>query len=72
MAIHSVGYTHVKDSVSTPRTISSDGDRGLAIPKQDLGYLREYLREIYPELATKAFSATRLCWYERPLPAEKW
>jgi len=48
--------------ISTPRTILSDPDTGLAIPKQALKELRQGLGAIYPDLARKPFSATRLCW----------
>ncbi|RDB25467.1 L-pipecolate oxidase [Hypsizygus marmoreus] len=63
MAIHSAGYTHTTDGVSTPRTITTDPERGLLIPKSNVQLLRKYLREVYPKLAEKPFSATRLCWY---------
>ncbi|KAF4621342.1 hypothetical protein D9613_000843 [Agrocybe pediades] len=66
VAIHAAGYTYFKDAdtkVSTPRTITSDPENGLLIPKPMLKALREELRKIYPELAEKPFIGTRLCWY---------
>lgn len=65
VAIHGPGFTHtaVNSNLSTPRTITSDPDNGLAIPKHILQELRKGLREVYPDLAKKPFSATRLCWY---------
>ena len=63
MAMHIAGYTHKPDGdISTPRTVLSDPERGLLIPKSDLQRLRNHLRKIYPSLAEKPFSATRLCW----------
>ncbi|KAG7449647.1 FAD dependent oxidoreductase [Guyanagaster necrorhizus] len=63
MAIHSRGYTHTKDAISTPRTVVSDGEDGLRIPKADLNELRVRFREVFPELADKSLLRTRLCWY---------
>ncbi|KAG6813524.1 hypothetical protein H0H92_010229 [Tricholoma furcatifolium] len=63
MAMHLAGYTHTKDGVSTPRTISDDPERGLLIPRYNAEELRKQLRKVYPKLAEKAFCATRLCWY---------
>lgn len=62
MAIHDSGYTHTQNAVSTPRTILSDAEEGLRIPKAILKELRSRLREVYPDLAEKPFSGTRLCW----------
>ena len=64
MAIHSTGFLYKPDETqpSTPRTSLSDGDDGLRIPKVALTRLRENLRRLYPELAEKPFSGTRLCW----------
>ena len=64
MAIHDNGYLYkpAADTPSTPRTSLSDGQDGLRIPKQVLKRLRDELRRIYPELADKPFSGTRLCW----------
>ncbi|GJJ08116.1 hypothetical protein Clacol_002324 [Clathrus columnatus] len=65
-AIHCSGYTYMKQNglhlISTPRTFMTDEDGG-AIPRSMLKELRERLREIYPELAARPFSGTRLCWY---------
>jgi sarcosine oxidase/L-pipecolate oxidase len=64
LAIHSAGYTHFegKRSTSTPRTVTSDPESGLLIPRAALADLRGHLRNIYPELAEKPFRSTRLCW----------
>ncbi|KAI0302378.1 FAD dependent oxidoreductase [Multifurca ochricompacta] len=61
-----VHYTHggtEKKIVSTPRTVSSHGDDGLRVPQSSLKRLRSSLRDVYPDLADKAFTSTRLCWY---------
>lgn len=63
MATHSAGYTHTRGTVSTPRTISSNPVDGHCIPKASLQELRKHLRGVYPDLADKPFSNTRLCWY---------
>lgn len=63
MAMHIGGYTYTDAGVSTPRTVTTDVARGLLIPKRDIQQMRGHLREVYPSLADKAFSATRLCWY---------
>ncbi|KAJ7496958.1 FAD dependent oxidoreductase [Mycena latifolia] len=65
MAVHSAGYTHTlgANTISTPRTITSDPETGLLIPKEDVKELRDGLRMVYPALADKPFVATRLCWY---------
>ena len=67
-AIHSGGFVQkIKAAksdalVSTPRTVLSDGPDGLRIPKSSVQTLRSVLACIYPELAKKPFSGTRLCW----------
>ncbi|TFK51113.1 FAD dependent oxidoreductase [Heliocybe sulcata] len=77
MAIHSGGYSNFDPSyqsrtpISVPRTITSHGADGLKLPKRMVQALREHLRAIYPELAQKPFSATRLCWYS-DTPDEDW
>ncbi|KAJ7647653.1 FAD dependent oxidoreductase [Roridomyces roridus] len=63
MATHSAGYLHSVQGISTPRTISSNPDDGLSIPKSEVKKLRDGLRTVYPALAEKNFIATRLCWY---------
>ncbi|KAK7691746.1 hypothetical protein QCA50_005146 [Cerrena zonata] len=71
MAIHCSGHTFTQappsDSshrqVSTPRTSLSHGENGLRIPKDVLQTIRSNLRSVYPELAEKPFSGTRMCWY---------
>ncbi|KAI0753075.1 FAD dependent oxidoreductase [Daedaleopsis nitida] len=68
-AIHSGGFVQkiraAKSDiyVSTPRTVTSDGDDGLRIPRSSVQKIRTELRRIYPDLAQKPFSGTRLCWY---------
>jgi len=65
VAIHAAGYTHTlasTEKISTPRTVTSDPERGLFIPKTALMELRHHLREVYPDLAEKPFLGTRLCW----------
>ena len=62
MAMHSAGYTHTRETVSTPRTISSNPVDGHCIPKASLQELRKHLRIVYPDLADKPISNTRLCW----------
>ncbi|KAG1818332.1 FAD dependent oxidoreductase [Suillus variegatus] len=64
-AIHAAGHTYTVpgSTTSTPRTIVSDPDSGLWIPRSILKELRVQLRGVYPALAEKPFSGTRLCWY---------
>ena len=67
-AIHSGGFVRkIKAEkfdtfVSTPRTVTSDGLDGLRIPKSAVQKLRNELGRVYPDLAKKPFSGTRLCW----------
>jgi hypothetical protein len=61
-AIHGPGYTRDVQGISTPRTIHDDKDHGLSIPKDALKELRKSLMNIYPDLGTKPFIGTRLCW----------
>lgn len=68
MAIHGAGHIHTVAGVSTPRTVVTDPDRGLFIPKVVLKELRQRLAGLYPELATKPFMRTRLCWYAATNP----
>ncbi|KAF5322107.1 hypothetical protein D9619_001973 [Psilocybe cf. subviscida] len=66
VAIHAAGYAHYEGSnpaISTPRTSTSHPTDGLLIPRAALEALRSHLRDLYPELAEKPFSGTRLCWY---------
>ncbi|KAF9470006.1 FAD dependent oxidoreductase [Collybia nuda] len=63
MATHVPGYTHTIDNISTPRTVTTDPHQGLSIPKSDIQSMRRYLKGVYPDLAGKPFSGTRLCWY---------
>ncbi|KAF8070757.1 FAD dependent oxidoreductase [Lyophyllum atratum] len=71
MAMHLGGYTHMKDGISTPRTVTTDPDQGLSIPKLNVQQMRKHLHEVYPRLADKPFSATRLCWYNDS-PDDNW
>ncbi|CAL1711342.1 unnamed protein product [Somion occarium] len=79
MAIHTGGHTYTQTPlgnpdhapISTPRTALSHGDQGLRIPKEVIQNLRDNLRAVYPELAEKPFSQTRLCWYTDS-PDEDW
>ncbi|KAK0195755.1 FAD dependent oxidoreductase [Armillaria mellea] len=57
------GTPYTKDAISTPRTVVSDGEDGLRIPKADLNELRTRFKEVFPELANKPLLRTRLCWY---------
>jgi len=50
-------------AISTPRTISSHGEEGLKIPLSEAQMLRASLHEVFPDLAEKPVSSTRLCWY---------
>ncbi|KAJ7188640.1 FAD dependent oxidoreductase [Mycena filopes] len=72
MAIHAAGYTHSigTNKISTPRTITSDPESGLRIPKASVKQLRDGLRMVYPALAAKPFFATRLCWYNDSLDGD--
>ncbi|TFK20780.1 FAD dependent oxidoreductase [Coprinopsis marcescibilis] len=63
VAIHSAGYTHTVDNISTPRTISSHREDGLAIPKTEHDRLKRHLAQVYPEISEKEFTGTRMCWY---------
>ncbi|KAG2153294.1 FAD dependent oxidoreductase [Suillus clintonianus] len=64
-AIHAGGYTYTApgSTLSTPRTIVSDPESGMWIPRSILKELRVQLRSVYPALAEKPFSGTRMCWY---------
>ncbi|KAI0251155.1 FAD dependent oxidoreductase [Lactifluus subvellereus] len=67
-AFHDSGVVYhapgdIEKPVSTPRTVSSHGEDGLRVPQSSLKRLRSALRTVYPELAEKPFTATRLCWY---------
>lgn len=75
MAFHHTGYVNPQPVqsgsslaaepklVSTPRTILSHPDSGLAIPREMVANLRTALRGVYPELAELPFVGTRMCWY---------
>jgi len=60
--MHPAGDTSLRP-ISTPRTKVTDGADGLRVPKDMLRILRESLKTVYPDLAKKPFSTTRLCWY---------
>ncbi|KAF7362211.1 DAO domain-containing protein [Mycena venus] len=65
IAVHAPGYTRSvgEKNISTPRTITSDPETGLLIPKANVKELRDGLRKVHPTLAEKPFVATRMCWY---------
>ncbi|KAI0783071.1 FAD dependent oxidoreductase [Abortiporus biennis] len=65
MSIHHSGHTWTSStsSISTPRTKLSDGEDGLRVPKERIQAFRKHLQEVFPGLAKKPFSGTRLCWY---------
>ncbi|KAJ4483807.1 FAD dependent oxidoreductase [Lentinula aciculospora] len=63
IAIHAPGFTHTIDNVSIPRTVITHPEDGLLIPRNYAQRLRVEVAAVYPELAKKAFSSTRLCWY---------
>ncbi|KAF7353931.1 DAO domain-containing protein [Mycena venus] len=64
MGVHT-GYTRSvgEKKISTPRTITSDPETGLLIPKANVRDIRDGLRKVYPTLVEKPFVATRMCWY---------
>lgn len=70
-AVHTGGFTQkIKATnsdlyISTPRTVTANGEDGLRIPKSALKGLRESLARLYPDLGKKPFSGTRFCWYAR-------
>ncbi|KAJ6520741.1 FAD dependent oxidoreductase [Mycena capillaripes] len=72
MGDHGAGYTHSvgAKNISTPRTITSDPETGLLIPKANVKELRDRLRMVYPTLAEKPFVATRMCWYNDSLDSD--
>jgi len=72
MTVHTAGYTHSvgEKGISTPRTITTDPETGLLIPKTEVKKLRDGLRTVYPALAEKPFVATRLCWYNDSLDGD--
>ncbi|KAK7461692.1 hypothetical protein VKT23_008119 [Stygiomarasmius scandens] len=54
----------LRKAVSTPRTIISNPENGLAVPKLVLNDVRNGLKRFFPNtLAKKDFSSTRMCWY---------
>ncbi|KAI0317136.1 FAD dependent oxidoreductase [Amylostereum chailletii] len=57
------GLPGASQPISTPRTVTSHGENGLRIPVDAAKLLRERLRMVYPELADKPFTSTRVCWY---------
>lgn len=62
MAIHDAGILNSPNGISTPRTIVTDPEGGLRIPKSAVKTLRNSFRALYPNLANKPFVKTRLCW----------
>jgi len=70
IAFHLRGYTNDQPSlsdeeknVSVPRTGHFVGQLDENIPKRSVEQLREALRRVWPQLAEKPFSGTRMCWY---------
>lgn len=70
VALHSMGYSNSQSSlsdpgvqVSVPRTGRFQGSLDEQIPKESVDELRANLARIWPELAKKPFSGTRMCWY---------
>lgn len=64
VALHGRGRTVTNEAgISAPRTVISDGEEGLRIPKSALPEFRSFLRRVYPDLADRPFLRTRLCWY---------
>lgn len=73
-AEHARGYTNEqpslanpKEKVSLPRTGHFGGSLDENVPKPALDELRDELRKVWPKLAEKPFSSTRMCWYARLL-----
>ncbi|OCH89862.1 FAD dependent oxidoreductase [Obba rivulosa] len=71
-AIHSGGFTHTVVSrtaaqqdapVTAPVFPAAPNGQGSLIPKIALKEMREALAKVYPALATKPISWTRMCWY---------
>ncbi|WVW84352.1 hypothetical protein I302_106386 [Kwoniella bestiolae CBS 10118] len=67
-AIHQQGYLNpIGDYRSLPRTILTPGYERQHIPQEAADALKAGLARVYPELAQKPWSNTRLCWYsDRP------
>lgn len=70
VAFHLKGWTNTRGSlsdstkeVSVPRTGHFLGTLNENIPLDAIRQLRDRLREVYPELANKPFSGSRMCWY---------
>ncbi|KAL1404827.1 hypothetical protein Q8F55_008437 [Vanrija albida] len=63
-AIHELGYLNPQAGYpSLPRTHLSRGYEMQSIPAHGHAKLLRNLAAVYPELAKKPFSASRLCWY---------
>ncbi|KAL6298270.1 FAD dependent oxidoreductase [Sparassis latifolia] len=69
IAVESAGYTSTLPtslsgvSISTPQFVQPQDGQGSRIPKKELQEIRTQLAKVFPELAKKPFSSTRLCWY---------
>lgn len=62
-AIHSKGYVNPQgDFPSVPRTTSTPGFEDQHIPPEARYALKKGLQRVYPELALKKWSGSRLCW----------
>ncbi len=86
LAIHGAGYLNTSNpenvasrndtisqqkGVSTPRTKLTPGAEDGAIPREMVEDLRHNISLVYPELAAKDFSGTRLCWYEERVSSDR-
>lgn len=74
-AIHASGYTYMQPtaagSVSTPVFLKTSDVLESRVPRTALKELGNALSLVYPELAEKPWSDTRMCWYTDS-PDEDW
>lgn len=70
VALHHRGYTNPQPSLadpsqqtSLPRTGHFGGTLEENIPLEAVRELKEQLRMVFPDLAKKPFSSTRMCWW---------
>ena len=70
IATHLRGFANMQPSladparkVSIPRTAHFGGDASEDIPAASQAELRQHLKRYYPDLASKQFETTRICWY---------
>ncbi|KAF2813904.1 sarcosine oxidase [Mytilinidion resinicola] len=50
-------------SITVSQPLTAVSDPTLSVPAEGLAACRAFLREVYPSLAERPFSATRICWY---------